>query len=318
MREADRITREAANLGVRRRHHGRLGEVLERYLSSQARRASPAYDLVELEQLWIAAAAHDPAIGLKLFALFTPQEWHVLAHLCLHCVDVLDAGSRWARYARMATDNDSLNVADTAQGGWMEIRLDAPERLARYMTEHYSVMILTQLSRGTGREVRPTRACFVHERPGHHAAYSQWFGEQVEFGCEASRLYFDPATLALPMLNHHPGILELLCCELDRRFARHQKFSGLAAKVATNVRRHLAQGNVPSLENQAEALHQSPRTLRRRLEEQGLTFRQLLDLVRAELEQQLELQGESRTEIALQLGYSDAAAYVHARKRWAS
>jgi hypothetical protein len=30
----------------------------------------------------------------------------------------------------------------------------------------------------------------------------------------------------------------------------------------------------------------------------------------------LELQGESLTEIAAQLGYSDLTAYLHARSRW--
>jgi hypothetical protein len=54
------------------------------------------------------------------------------------------------------------------------------------------------------------------------------------------------------------------------------------------------------------------------MEEQGMTFRQLFDLVRAELEQHLEFLGESRAQIASQLGYSDLAAYLHARKRWRS
>ena len=40
--------------------------------------------------------------------------------------------------------------------------------------------------------------------------------------------------------------------------------------------------------------------------------------VRAKLEQYLEMQGDSRTQIAAQLGFSDLAAYAHARKRWRS
>jgi len=75
-------------------------------------------------------------------------------------------------------------------------------------------------------------------------------------------------------------------------------------------------GQSPTLKGLCAHLHQSPRTLRRRLEEQGLSFRQLLDQTRAELEMYLELQGESRAQIALQLGYNDQAAYLHARKRW--
>ena len=71
-----------------------------------------------------------------------------------------------------------------------------------------------------------------------------------------------------------------------------------------------------SLEEVAPALHLSTRTLRRRLQDQGLNFRQLLDLVRAELDQYLALQGLTRAQIADRLGYGDTAAYLHARKRW--
>jgi AraC-like DNA-binding protein len=110
--------------------------------------------------------------------------------------------------------------------------------------------------------------------------------------------------------------MEVLRQELDRRLAQQQRLSGWAGRVAQGIRQNLLAGQAPSLETQAQALHQSPRTLRRRLEEQGLSFRQLLDQVRAELEQYLELQGNSRTQIAAQLGYSDLAAYLHARKRW--
>lgn len=73
---------------------------------------------------------------------------------------------------------------------------------------------------------------------------------------------------------------------------------------------------MPTLVDLAHAMHQTPRTLRRRLDEQGTTFRQLLDHVRAELELHLEMQGESLMAIATQLGYSDTAAYLHARGRW--
>ncbi|MNN66685.1 hypothetical protein D3C81_1822760 [compost metagenome] len=62
----------------------------------------------------------------------------------------------------------------------------------------------------------------------------------------------------------------------------------------------------------------TPRTLRRRLQEQDLGYRQILAAVRTELEQHLELQGLSREQIAEQLGYADSTVYLRARKRWRS
>ena len=84
------------------------------------------------------------------------------------------------------------------------------------------------------------------------------------------------------------------------------------------MRQGLLAGHVPSLEEIAAQLHLSPRTLRRRLQDQQLNFRQLLDLVRAELDQYLALQGLTRAQVAEHLGYGDTAAYLHARKRWAT
>ncbi|NQD93556.1 AraC family transcriptional regulator [Pseudomonas sp. CrR25] len=315
MRETDKNSREAANLPIRRFHRGALGQVLERFLQSRAS-ASSDYSLVALEQLWQAAAAHDPAIGLHLFDQFSPQDWHVLAHLCLFCADVAEASRCWARYASLASDSDQLRLIEEPDGLGVELAIDAPPQLARYLVEHYAVMAVTQMRRGTGQPLLPVRVRFRHARPAYHEQYRHWFGERVEFAAGRNCLLFDRATLSLPMRNRHPGMVELLCQELDRRLAQRRQLGGWAGKVADAARQALEQGLAVSLESIAETLHQSPRTLRRRLQEQALTFRQLLDLLRAELEQHYQLQGLNRAQIGELLGYSDSAAYLHARKRW--
>jgi AraC-like DNA-binding protein len=315
MRETDKNTREQANLPARRFHRGALGQVLERFLQSRAS-ASPDFSLTELEQLWNAAAEHDPAIGLHLFGQFSPQDWHVLAHLCLFCADVAEATRCWVRYAGLAADSDQLRIVESDEGLGVELDIDAPPQLARYLVEHYTVMAVTQMRRGTGQALLPRRAQFRHARPAYHELYRPWFGERVEFNAAHNRLLFDHSTQSLPMQGRHPGMVELLCLELDRRLAQRRHLSGWAGKVAAAARRALEHGQPVSLESVAEALHQSPRTLRRRLQEQELSFRQLLDLLRADLEQHYQLQGLSSAQIGELLGYGDSAAYLHARKRW--
>lgn len=316
MREMDRIQRDPANRAAPRFHRGRLGEVLQRFLNDQSTASHQDYNLLHLEQLWRAAAALEPAIGLKLFERFTPQDWHVIAHASLYCPDVAASMAFWVRYAPLGSDTDRVQRVTDARGSGVEIHIDTSAELSRYLIEHYGVMSITQLRRGTGLAVRPVLACFSHSRPDYHAQYQHWFGDRIEFDCRANRFYFDPQSLQLPLQTRHAGMLDLLSEELDRRVALHQRLSGWAAKVARACRQALAAGHPVTLESLCAHLHQTPRTLRRRLAEQGLSFRQLLDQTRAELEMHLELQGESRTQIALQLGYSDQAAYLHARKRW--
>lgn len=316
MREMDKIIGEEAKQPTRRFHRGQMGKVLERVLNKQTRRDRQDYNLLELEQLWQLAAEQDPAIGLHLFAEFTPQDWHVLTYICLYCANVRASIQCWADYAGLASDVDSVRLVGDGERLGVELSIDAPASLTRYVVEHYFVMALTQLRKGTGESIRPVLACFSHSRPAHHAQYRPWFGDNLEFGCARNCLYYDREVLQLPLLTRHAGMEELLRSELDRRIAQRLLLTGWSGRVAAGMRESLARGVLPSLENQAQALYQSPRTLRRRLEEQGMSFRQLLDLVRAELEQHLEFLGESRAQVAGQLGYSDLAAYLHARKRW--
>lgn len=310
----DRNPLEVANL--QRYHRGALGRVLERYLQGVRRRREGDYSMVALEQLLAEAQQHDPAIGLHLFALFTPQDRHVLAHACGYCANVDEALRFWARYARLASDMDNLRYVEEPDGAGVEVWIEAPEALARFTIEHYFVMCLTLVREASGGLLGPERIDFAHPRPAYHERYRAVFGEQVRFGCGSNRLVYARADLAVPLLTRHAGMFEVISQELERRLARQQQLSGWAGKLAQGMRQALGEGRVPGLEEQAAALHQSARTLRRRLEEQGLSFRQLLDLVRAELEQHLQLQGLAPAEIATRLGYGDLDAYQHARRRW--
>lgn len=321
MRETDNNLAETANPphplpphSSLRVHRSALGRVLQRYLSQH--RPQQEYSLIRLEQLWQQASELDPAIGLHLFAEFQPADWHVLLHLAQFSATVGAALQHWQRYARLASDMEQVRLQREGERWIIELAIDAPAGLERCLVEHYSVMAISMLRGGAGSALPPLHAEFRHARPTYHAEYAHWFGHAPRFGAERNRLFLEVDSLALPMSRHHPILEELICEGLERRLAQLQQLSGWAAKVAEQVRSDLRHARAPSLEAAAETLHQSPRTLRRRLQEQGQGFREVLDAVRGELEQSLLLQGLNSHQIAEHLGYADSAAYMHARKRW--
>jgi AraC-like DNA-binding protein len=89
--------------------------------------------------------------------------------------------------------------------------------------------------------------------------------------------------------------------------------------VAARVRRLMLeqQNGFPSLQMTARLFHMTPRTLHRRLIEEGTSFKQVLEEVRHRLALEHLKSGRlSIQEIAFLLGYSDVANFRRAFKRW--
>lgn len=92
-----------------------------------------------------------------------------------------------------------------------------------------------------------------------------------------------------------------------------------AGGVASDIRRILIEqpGKYPSIEAVAEKLGMYPRALRRKLEAEGHSYRDLLAEVRMRLAiEYLRKTHMTNDEIASRLGYSDAANFRHAFVRW--
>lgn len=78
----------------------------------------------------------------------------------------------------------------------------------------------------------------------------------------------------------------------------------------------LAQGAL-TLERVAENIGLSPWSLQRRLREEGISFTQVIDIVRQELTHYLLPQRQlPLSDIALLLGYSELSAFSRAFQRW--
>ena len=89
--------------------------------------------------------------------------------------------------------------------------------------------------------------------------------------------------------------------------------------VTGQVRQFLlgATGLTASLEDVANQLAMAPRSLHRRLTEEGTTFRKLVEAERKQLAGQLLENTEMKQEdLAFQLGYADSTAFASAFRGW--
>jgi len=165
----------------------------------------------------------------------------------------------------------------------------------------------------------PSFVELMRPRPANAAAYQAHFSCPVHFGCRRNVLATELAWLAhpLPMANAmaYRLSLQLLAREPGQGADEAGSPSALGLAVERAIRRALPLAVAPA--DMARSLNVAERTLRRKLAQEGLSYRGLLDAARKALA--MELLASARRpilEIAQQTGFSDARAFSRAFKRW--
>jgi AraC-like DNA-binding protein len=119
------------------------------------------------------------------------------------------------------------------------------------------------------------------------------------------------------LITADPKLLRILrpYCDAAAK-ERNVKPGTLRSAVEAEVEKLLPPGKAKA-ENVAEALALSPRTLARRLAEEGTTYGEVVDELRKSLATQyLKDPGMSLGQIAWLLGYEGSTSFNHAFKRW--
>jgi AraC-like DNA-binding protein len=156
---------------------------------------------------------------------------------------------------------------------------------------------------------------FRHEQPPEAAEYARVFGVPIEFGAAFDEVRFPARLLELPL----PDANAALCSFFDRytrdKLEQIPGESSVVGRVRALLRKQLPEGRV-LLEQLAQQLHMSPRTLQRRLGEEGTSLHAQLDEVRRQQALYFLEAGVAIAELSWLLGYSDPSAFHRAFKRW--
>jgi len=148
----------------------------------------------------------------------------------------------------------------------------------------------------------------------YYAAYRERL-PRLRFGMPGNQFRFDAALLDTPIRTANAVTAQLIIEQCEQEMA----LLGYTESLGNRVRALLScrDGHYPGLEQVADRLHMSSRTLKRRLAEERTSFSALLDEVRRRDALQLLLDpGRAIEEIALRVGYPDPANFRRAFRRW--
>jgi AraC-like DNA-binding protein len=170
--------------------------------------------------------------------------------------------------------------------------------------------------RMTGKpDLSPSAVHFKHPRPENIARHEHLFRAQLSFGQPQYALIYPRSFMDLPLIAADSGLAQLLERHASEALQRLGRSALLRERVREFVRQDLT-GKLTA-EHMAKRLGMSPRTLHRRLVDEGITYRALVDDVRREMalhclrDPQLSI-----GEVGYLLGFTTSAAFHRAFRRW--
>lgn len=255
--------------------------------------------------------------GLLVGERFDLRTLGALGELLRNSATVGDAINNLLRHLHVV-DRGATPVLCRSRAGWVALgysiyRQRVPARAALYDAAiAVGYRLVAQLC-GPAWQARHVQ--LSHARPAGVAVYHRVFGPRVRFDAELSAIVFAASWLDKPI----DGAVPARCLQLARSICAAE--AGDPVSVAERVRGALPQrvlNGTASAAAVASALGIHERTLRRRLEAEGTSLRQLVNLERFELAQQLLRDTAlSVTRIAAALHYDDPNTFTRAFRNWA-
>lgn len=252
---------------------------------------------------------------LRLARGIAPRHFGVVGFAALASGTLAEALMRLERYHRSVYDANVAQVHPVAEGLCIEWGVERGRPGA--LVDETAIAALVQLAREfTGKPVRALAVDFVNRRPADLRPYEDFFGGPVRFDQPSTRIVLSLRDLALPMRGADAALLALLDAQAERLL---QEVAAVSEPVGVwrQALVGLIRSGRTSLADLALSLQMSPRSLQRRLTEQGHSFQTLLSQTRQQLaEAYLRDANVELAEVALLLGYSEQSAFTRAFRQW--
>lgn len=189
------------------------------------------------------------------------------------------------------------------------------EATGRRHGDFFTLMLMIDVIRlAAGPGWRPSAVWLCVSEAGRRKLYESTLGTAVFFAANCWAVVFDRSLLEERLRYCRPArALPADPLELLRRAAPAVDFAGSLRQLIASLLPH---GN-PRIGTVAEVANLSIRTLQRRLAAENRTYSRLLE--EARLQVALRLLGQKQTklvDVAFELGYSDAANFTRAFRRW--
>lgn len=259
-----------------------------------------------------------PEFGLRLGRQLNPSAHGPLGYLALSSPDLMTALEALRDYlpARLALVGIDVALDEDWLCCSLDIKVQANRIERRVLQECFALVIQLFAESILGRELTEARIELAHDKPDYHRVYPQYLHSPVVFASPVNAFLIPAALARVPNNSGDPesyAMAQALCLKLL------EQVPAAALSTGDRVRRLLLSKTPGSVteEEVARAMFISKRTLARRLEAEGESYRAIREKLLSELAgRHLRESGLTVEAVSVLLGYSDTAAFRKAFHRW--
>jgi AraC-like DNA-binding protein len=272
----------------------------------------------EFFALWraLGEVSTNPAIGLLLGTESKTERFQPMGLAALSTENLGAAVQQMARYKQLTCPEEILQEKDDQEWSIQFRWLLADEIEPQVLIDCCFAWVLSIARHGTGtRHLLPLRVEFVQPRV-HAKTVERHFGCPVDCGASRNAIVFRASDAQRPFVTRNAELLAMLAPQFEEELKQENGDENFVERVRIAVQQKLT-GRRPTIEDIADVLHISSRTIQRRLQDEGSSFQRVLEEARRQLARHylnnsvLEL-----NEAAYLLGYEDGNSFVRAFRTW--
>tara|TARA_R110001592_G_C13189203_1_gene752171 strand:- start:9260 stop:10300 length:1041 start_codon:yes stop_codon:yes gene_type:complete len=265
---------------------------------------------------------HYPDFGLRAGKSVTPGTYPVLGMTLLSCQNLLQVLEQVVRYECLNHDLGSSHLehgSHESTYSWMPNELIFPHNKSE-LCFHLVMSIFSGIHTFSpwliNRTIPIKRISFTCAEPENSGTYKRFFDTEIKFNQNINSMVVDSKILDWPVLNGDVTAFDALRSYADKLLDSKSQKQDIIYQLKSILPEALRRQSF-RIDELANQLNMSTRTLQRKLKETGHSYKALLDDTRRRIaELYLTDNTLSMNEIAFLVGYQEQSSFNHAFKSW--
>jgi len=275
------------------------------------------YSYTTIDQLWFEAVtiANDPGFGLRVVRFWHPSHMGALGYAWLASSSLHTALCRLSRYMSILTEGATLDIDEYKNDFSAHLKFKAISKQQPTRTDSFMAMLLAMCRANCGDNFHPSSISLTHSEPEDSSEFYALFECPISFNATDNRFNIPKNVANKALISSNPQLAQISDQIIIETLAKLVK-DDIVTQVKAEVLNQLPSGNVTDA-TIANAINTSQRSLQRKLQQEGTSFKSILTDLRLELAKKyIKNSNLSLMDVAFMLGFSEYSSFSRAFKNW--